>query len=279
MKPIYLSIIALFIIFVSCEKDVDIELPAVKPQLVVFGVVSPEDTATRIQVRKSKPYFGHNSEDYFNVIEDALVKITHNKREYILPFDEASSTYRVDSSVLRIVPGAKYSLEVEVDNFPIATSTITIQKNVNRTLDLVSISENDQDMTEFKVKWHDNEQEKNYYRLTGYYELVENTNEYYSGGILDNDEMYLFDDVNWNGEWKESNGLRTNESATKTVYLKLLTVDYHYYQYHKTVWLQYDQGVSPFSEPTLIYSNIENGLGVFCSYRDYTLPKNWEIVD
>ena len=47
--------------------------------------------------------------------------------------------------------------------------------------------------------------------------------------------------------------------------IQLLTTDYHYYQYHISI-NNYESG-NPFAEPTRIYSNVENGYGVFAGYQ------------
>jgi len=47
--------------------------------------------------------------------------------------------------------------------------------------------------------------------------------------------------------------------------IQLFTTDYHYYQYHTTIE-NYESG-NPFAEPSRIYSNVENGYGVFAGYQ------------
>jgi hypothetical protein len=54
-------------------------------------------------------------------------------------------------------------------------------------------------------------------------------------------------------------------TLTKQIYINLEKVDETYYRYHNA--LSHYQGVDLFTEPTLVYSNVENGLGVFCSYH------------
>jgi hypothetical protein len=45
----------------------------------------------------------------------------------------------------------------------------------------------------------------------------------------------------------------------------LLNTEKSYYQYHKSLH-NYNDSEIPFSEPTLLYTNIEGGLGIFTSY-------------
>ena len=54
-------------------------------------------------------------------------------------------------------------------------------------------------------------------------------------------------------------------SRIKRIIVSLQKVDETYYRYHHA--LENYQGIDLFSEPTLVYSNVDNGLGVFCSYN------------
>jgi hypothetical protein len=53
------------------------------------------------------------------------------------------------------------------------------------------------------------------------------------------------------------------------VYLQasLLHTDRHYYQYHLSVRGASRSQDNPFAEPTLIYSNVTGGLGIFAAYN------------
>jgi hypothetical protein len=50
------------------------------------------------------------------------------------------------------------------------------------------------------------------------------------------------------------------------VHLYALSVDEHYYRFHRSLDTVGDIEENPFFEPTLLYSNVEGGLGVFASY-------------
>jgi len=54
----------------------------------------------------------------------------------------------------------------------------------------------------------------------------------------------------------------------------LLNVDVHYYKYHKS--LSSNNEDNPFAEPTLIYTNINGGLGVFAAYNKTMVTKDWK---
>jgi hypothetical protein len=48
--------------------------------------------------------------------------------------------------------------------------------------------------------------------------------------------------------------------------MELYNADEHYYRYHRSLTERHDY-TNPFTEPYLIYSNIEGGLGCFGAYN------------
>ena len=290
MKQIVHILIIMMILFLSCEKDADIKLPEEDPKLSVYGFISPEDTITSVVVKKTKPFYDKKNNDKIEYITNAQVKITNEGTEYILPFSTQTNSYYLDSNEIKIIPGEEYFIEISAQDLPVAISSTVIPVNINKTLEFIDIRRtSNTDEIYFNVKWTDNSEEKNYYRLTGYadYEtdsLNYSDNEYYGGeGGLDDYNIFLYDDADWNGQTKTSDALNcyvhyTEETTIIPVHLMLLNIDYHYYQYHKTVRdFDFHSG-DPFSEPVIVYSNIQNGAGVFASYRKYKIITNLEVT-
>jgi hypothetical protein len=63
----------------------------------------------------------------------------------------------------------------------------------------------------------------------------------------------------------------------KMVYLKSLEEDYYQYEKSKHLYYENGDGDDPFTEPVLIYSNVENGLGVFGGFSSDTTSFNYFI--
>ena len=290
--------IIIFLIFTlgACEQNIDVEFPKTNSELAVFGFISPEDTITEIIVKQTIPY-SYYQEIENEVITDAQVEIINNNNRYVLPFDEDRKSYYLKNSELEIKNGQEYSLEVSAKGFPKAKSSITVNTNpTDLKFIKQTLSPTDFASAKIKVSWQDKKYEKNFYRLMSYvnepatYDTLDSPN----GGIwikkegpyifkFGSDPFYLYNDAYWDGEVINSNDMivSTNYSryAVLPLHICLLTVDYHYYQYHKSINTQRKNGNSPFAESTIIYSNIENGVGVFCSYRKKEIIKVIDLSD
>lgn len=280
------NIIFLFIIFATllsaCEdKEVDLKFPEDPLTLTVFGFLSPEDTITTIFVNSTRPIFYRPTA--FSTIENAMVKITHNGKEYILPFDNQKAVYSIHQNQLKIRAGESYHLSVSAPNYKTVTAKATVVGEMNKTLEFLGYEEaENKNNTSYinvnvKLKWKDNPNTKNYYTLAMKFDDI--------AGIGEPSENQFYDDKNWNGKEKYSKDLsfsyynyRNKEQSVleKKISLALLNVDEAYYLYHKTASGFLISDENPFSEPFLIYSNIENGVGVFCSYQKYVITKDWK---
>ncbi len=291
-KQIVHILVIIMILFLSCEKDANIKLPEEDPKLSVYGFLSPEDTITSVIVKNTHPFYGKKSNNKIAYITNARVKITNNNNDYILPFSTQTNSYYLDSNNIKIIPGEEYFIEISAPDFPVVTSSTIIPESINKTLEHIDVRYlhssdlNTPDITYssrifFNVKWTDNSIEKNYYRLTGHVDYT--APQQGEKGELDNNNIFLYDDDDWNGQTKTSDVLHydyySGGGITIPVHLMLLNIDYHYYQYHKTVRDFDIHSENPFSEPVIVYSNIQNGAGVFASYRKHEIIKNVELIN
>ncbi len=63
--------------------------------------------------------------------------------------------------------------------------------------------------------------------------------------------------------------IRQSKSVTLNAYL--LHTDRYYYEYHRSVIRSTRAQDNPFAEPVLVYSNIQDGLGVFAAFDRQTV--------
>ena len=130
-------------------------------------------------------------------------------------------------------------------------------------------------LLEFEI--HDNPNEKNYYRMVYFEERInwQNDTSYVRDEYVWKDYFTakIFDDKNKQGEVIKIKATVRDIKSETNFRMMLLSVDEHYYKYHDKI-NNYEYG-GPFSEPTILYSNIENGLGVLGSYtkryKDYKI--------
>lgn len=254
----------------SCEKVVsDVALPDVKPQLAVYGFISPEDSDINVQVYLSVPIYNSTASGNGPItVTDANVVITdQNGSSISMPFRSTSQGYMVSQQVYPINPGYTYTITVTSKQYRAkASCTVPVYKATFNQLTATVLADQQNSnysgpYYRYNYKWNDIGGANNYYRIT-----VDESGSFgnYEIGTL------LYDDVNKDGA--ELSGFiedtqpgSTGSTIKKTVLVHLLTTDNHYYEYHRRRLNYY--GDDPFSEPYPQYSNMEDGLGVFCAFR------------
>ncbi len=253
----------------ACEgKIVEFDMPDDSSKLAVFGFLSPGDTVTNIYVGKLVPIVGKY--DSPQLINNALVKIIHNQKEHILKFDTISHSYVIKNDKLKIRAGDTYRLQVSSQGYQTANSTITIIDEENKSLQFdkfIERTRNYEEQVVVAVKWKDNPNKQNYYALA--MDVYSTNND---GYYPRHSNIVMYNDENWNGKEKYSKDLyMTGYNDDANISIALINADEHYYMYHKKA-LEQDMYIdNPFAEPIINYSNIENGVGVFCSYTKHII--------
>jgi Domain of unknown function (DUF4249) len=284
MKKIYAIIFMFSVSLVACETDADIEIPAQDPKLVVSSFLNPGVEFQYLKVYMSDPIFDGSTVDNTLMINNANVSISDGVQNVSFGYDFNVDSYVLPRTDMNIDYNKEYTITVSYDGKTVK-STIKTVSNVPLILDEVkidSILEDDPFGGSYTtylgyVKWQDPPNETNYYCLE-LYGLIKNINgdttrismsDFYS-------TVYISDDG--------KNGSSMNATIEAYQYtpeqigngyvgyeLLLTKTDEHYYKYFKS--LQNYGGDDPFSEPSLIYSNISNGLGLFGSYSPYSFRK------
>jgi hypothetical protein len=298
MKNIVLAIVILLSISLfSCEtliNDVDPDrLPRSDSKLVVHGYLSPQDTVISIAVNLSTQLIGGSLDLGNNTtvsLPDAIVTLSNQGKNIPLSFDSKSGTYRVKATGLPIREGQTYELKV-VRNGQTAESSCTVPKSVliqSIRKDSVEAraSSSIKDYL-YHIVWKDPEGQANYYRVGGYIyqtQRVQTGPNIYEN--MPNIQPLNFRENNRTGEFitderTDGNLLVSIAGRAYSYYsqgpspftnhyieLILLSCEKTYYDYHLAV-RNFD-GNNPFAEPSLIPSNIKNGLGCFAAYNRST---------
>lgn len=297
MKNI-VSVIAvlLSIGFSSCEtlvNDVNPDrLPRSDSKLVVHGYLSPQDTVISIAVNLSTQLIGGSLDLGNNTtvsLPDATVTLSNQGKSLTLPFDSKSGTYRVKATALPITEGQTYELKV-VRNGETAESSCTVPKSVLiqsiRKDSILDRGASNKDYL-YHIVWKDPEGQANYYRVGGY---IFQTQRVQTGPTtyenMPNIQPLNFRENNRSGEFitdEKTDGhllvsvagraysyysQGTSPFTNQYVELILLSCEKNYYNYNLAV-RNFD-GNNPFAEPSLIPSNIKNGLGCFAAYNRST---------
>ncbi len=309
-KVLHIVIISsLFLLFSTCEKEVQLNIDEVDSKLAILCDFSPDEPFI-LELSKSKSI--NSTKLVSNIINNADVQICVNNQlvETISPLNVSSdANTKYQSSV--VIPKVKqvYTLKVEVDGLEPITASSSIPEAIE--ISHSSIGEINSSLTDDNetvsyevrvgVQLDDPADETNYYQITFYQEVVSSQpsvqenqilvipNDGYS--LIDNDIAnnfnlidggILFKDLTFNGTSKEfvfqplfyykPEDLNTNTTYfPKNIIIELRSVSEEYYKYYTSVYRQSSQENTPFSNPTVIYSNIKNGYGIFAGYSKSTV--------
>lgn len=236
--------------------------------------------------------------------EKATVTISNGQVSATLPYDTENELYALPASKFPIKAGGTYTLTA-TDGKRTASASCTVpeeQVSIKKySLDMtISVFFGNRDTTvTISFLWDDLPGKTNYYRVNAY-ELIE-----YSTVRVDTSELYTVESrksatsyFNWRGNntqsvyqsdmnldgttfsspkgrksvdnlanyGQDANSVKPSRKAeSKGIYLQLLNTDVHYYEFHNSFRQQ--RGDTPFTEPSLVYTNVKGGLGVFAAYN------------
>lgn len=257
--------------FISCEKDSNIDVPVVQPELVSACFLSPTADGTSMHLSWSAPIFKTTVHE-MPLENNADVYISDGTNKYKVTYDNMKGYYYIPKSILEIKEGKKYSLSVHADKSKdLFAETIIPQKPVFDISFQATDSLHDPyapsssyEYTYFVKLNITNPEPEAYYRISVTALIVSE-----NGGHIE--RMYPAGGENRiiRGDYSGVLILKKygyTEERVKKIYVNLHKVDETYYRYHHA--LENYTGEDFFAEPTLIYSNVENGLGVFCSYNN-----------
>jgi hypothetical protein len=260
-------IILLILVNLSCESIVDVDLKEPDPQIVVNSLFSPDSVW---QVRVTKSRFILTNQYNFDEVEQASVTIRDSQNsiiETLLPASDQSNrlVYRGKS---KPEVGKEYSIRVEsvkknnvsaTSRIPLATAIISAK-----------VSPLANNKFQVSVSFSDNPKEKNFYLLkvindNGYDLFIDAIDPAYKNNTRGTLGI-LFSDNLFNGKTID---FRISADSPPIKKIILVSVSEEYYQYFTTKQLQENTQGDPFAQPTQIFTNIENGLGIFAGYNSF----------
>lgn len=292
LKVVVANITALLVClsFAACEQDAtNVDIPVIEPKLVVQSFISPQDTLIKVFVSLTRPVYNGNINNN-GWITDADVKISDGLTTKQLLFDGLSGTkYTLHTSQMPIVAGKTYTLMVNTKDgrsakatctvpYPADTASLTYKwdTTANRDDNVGQITRT----VKLNMSWNDIAGGVNYYRAGSFVRMVETngTPEETLQTMYGPSYSDLQTDKNKDGQKIAMNDLSAEvyEQIGGTVMgfsfrpigirVYLLSCDENYYKYHKTA---VNNGGDPFSEPTLVFSNVQGGLGCFGAYNEH----------
>lgn len=187
--------------------------------------------------------------------------------------------------------GKQYKIDANYKSLPQVSATTSIPK-IPENSEVITSEVQIGDLYPFliNIQFDDNPNSRDYYQILLVYrqegveydiilsfitnsEVLRN-----SEGDVGDSEFYhynnaLFSDDLFNGNRVNIPIRSADYIEGGEFYLRIMSVSEDYYLYRNTAISQFQVNGDPFSQPVMIYSNVENGYGVFAgySYQDFLL--------
>ena len=292
----FIIILSSLLLFLSCEKEIDISIDITQPKLVVNGLFF-SDSLWKLEISSSKYIYDTGA---ILLVNDALVTILDSKGNNYTLTNAGKGIYSSLSKKPEL--GESYTINVSHDNYENVSATskmpdkIQIEKVEEKDITITSGTQ----YRKVAVTFNDN-QENDFYsisvnsvylsiendELTGKTDTVEISSPIelysqdptlgefsetsYGSKIVFSDDIfngksYTFEfliDENYltlNGE-TDNSGPDLNQIK---LFMSRITEEYYFYE---TSYEEYNlNNDNYFSQPVQVYTNIENGLGIFAGY-------------
>jgi hypothetical protein len=270
------TIFSLVMTLTACVKEADIPLPQVDAKLVLHCFITDTTDTIRARVTWSKPVFAStpSTSFAFENATDLSIQISDGTTTKSLIYDEWNQDYKLAASEIGLSAGIPYTLVATHPNgqqiraiASIPSSPITILNDELQIDSLVNQMGNTQMQYTFKTTLAGRANETLHYRFL--YDAVIDTS------------------MNWEYSYRIGEGFAESDGTIDPVYheqtvtyfgdfegpqawtLFVVLGDEAYYRYHRSISSIGFEG--PFEEPSLVYSNVEGGLGIFGGCRSIAL--------
>ena len=277
---IYGIFISVLFLNSGCESDANVTVPSTERKLVVGGFLSPNENEHEISLSLSEPLF--STDPFFNTT-NANVTISSEGSSYQIAYDVDAAAFVFNNSQFNIANGKNYHLKIVAENGKTVEADMTTLSDTMPSIEEFKINKDtiysewssNQIRYNLKLNWKDIASEKNYYRLTAnrlvkYFGAIDTTIE----PIEEFNSFTLKDDLGKDGQILSST-LKFDDyslnNETVGFEIVLMKIDVNYYNYYKT--LNNYAGEDPFAEPVILFSNIQNGLGVFSNFQSIKIRR------
>ena len=287
MKNFVVFLIIFF--FVSaCDKTIDIKIPDEGRKLVLNSLLKA-DSAISINLTLSKYIL--DGEEAVKPIIGAKVSFYKNNQLIEVLTDSSSGYYYGDYTLKQ---GENYQIKVEVENYPVlkTETTVPYKTEIIKLEAYQALDAYDWPETRFSLIFKDNPEYDNYYAVSVIerryttYDLGDGEdtvfvedyplNVYSSDPNVFSDDWYLRRDLLFTDEliqgkeyklqFNAQRNFYDSNEAVSVYYVQFKTVNKEYYLYYTSLAKHYNAQDEFFMEPVQVYSNIENGFGIFATY-------------
>ncbi|WP_177428255.1 DUF4249 domain-containing protein [Candidatus Venteria ishoeyi] len=268
--------------FVSCEKFIDYDVPEHEPRLVVISGFQPAEPWS-VFVSHSLSSFDN---DNYSQIHNADVTVNSVDGSYSEKLIYSNMSNRYYSTEIP-EEGREYEILVSTSRYPTASSTNKIPEAATiLSLDTVEGYHNGDFTLDFELTFSNSSAEENFfivqlYTIESYswkdefqnliYIQSDDPNVEQVGEDDYGDDMLFLKDQSFDGReytlrFYTPEYFSPNYGKSAQFRVKVLTSSEEFYRYQKSSKQYNYSNDNPFAQPVQIYSNIENGIGVFGGY-------------
>lgn len=272
MKQTGIFIAALFLLS-ACETELDVSSVGLSTRLVVNAVLNDKD-AVKVYVSRTTGFFDSIKPAALTTA-DVVIYDAGGAPVAACSFNPATEYY--ESSFVPL-SGNTYTLKVNATGYHEATAKLTIPPPASKSQatwkDSTSVDSFGFPQGTLNVTVNDDGSAQNYYRITIYYydDLLAEwfalnpaliNAEIENRAIKTKDGGIIFTDAGFNGKDKVIGFITPFAYSQQTPKFLVLTenLSEDYYLYFKSLD-NYRTGGGAFSEPSPIYTNIGNGVGI-----------------
>ena len=299
-RIIRFTIIIGLLLFESCDKETEIEIPYSGDKMVAFSILFT-DQPVKVELSKSRPL----DSLMMHWITDATIKFYENN-SYIEDLICNQFLDYVSPSNYMCKAGAEYTLYIYHDDLGASEASVTIPDPVSiRVVDTFSINKRYtwrsinpegediyflsglRPVLGTKIEINDPPGEKNYYILDidkppvevefpepgirSYSVSYDSEEEMIDGWIGNINNQFSYPTFSAYFSDKLFNGkkfiftifiLKGENILNEKIHIKLYSISEGYYNYLKSVQEWEENKDNPFAEPVIIYSNVVNGMGI-----------------
>jgi hypothetical protein len=236
----------------SLEKEIDIDLPALTPQLVVECYLEPGQPY-RLTLTESASYFDMPEQPQ---VPEAIVIITYQGRPDTLhyaPFvDKTQQKLYTHSSATLVtgLPGEVYTLQITDQQGRQLTGNTTLMAPV--PIDSLNYKFNDHQEAYIEARFTDKGDTEDYYLFSVHRDSTNKRAEvnYFVPDQLNNGKSFAF-------------GTGFEFSPYDSLIVSLYHLEKQYFDFLTSVEEARNANDNPFAQPSRLHSTVQGGLGVF----------------
>jgi len=271
-----------FWMLISCEKDATIPLPKSDKKLVLTCFLSPDEDTILAILSWSKPIFGMDN-NISLLVTDATVQIAGPDGIKTFTYDPNADDYQIPQNQVQIRPGESYTVSAQMPSGLMVKGTCKVPLRYENQFQT--------QVVDSAIMYTDSLGTNIYsYLIKTLFQPASPGESWYRLGIYQRFWINNFPDKpaveNWfpvDYELEErffvSSGPSSSpysvsvpifprnqeeQDSVSTLKFVLIQGDQAYYNFHTSVFNF--EGDNPFAEPVRLFTNVENGLGVVCSY-------------